>query len=220
MSEETSRDPSMPTPPQTGKVAAQQPPPEAAPPPTTQTQAPAPKPIQRRYKENMTFFSDLFKLKVAKMLQFKGWTKISQDAPRDEKGDLNDDWFYTEHCHYFHTRDSNGKEQTYSQPVGQHVHKMEIVRNPNDPDEIFEVKCVSGPLKWEISTKYGKRKKVLVPDPNDDHRHDTVYLKSNQLSRPDINVEAAKVMDRVKAPENKQVYDPETGQKLPNLAVR
>ena len=184
------------------------------------TEPSAPKHIVRRYKENTTFFSDLFKLQVAKLLQWKGWTKISQNAPRDQKGNLNDDWVLTEHCHYFHTYDSNGKEQFYSQPVAQHVHKMLVTRDPNDHTQMLEVKCVSGPMKWKITDEFGKRQKVLVPDPHDDHTHDTLYIKSNELSKPNMNSDAAMVVSRAEVAGTSKVVFDEQGKQLGKLEVR
>lgn len=179
-----------------------------------------PKPIERRFRENMSFFSDLFKLKVSKMLQWKGWTKAGKDAPLNENGHLNDDWFYTEHCHYFHTMDSSGRVQDYCQPVAQHKHKIKVTRDPDNHQDVISVECVSGPLKEVITDKYGKRQKIWVEDPHDKHRHETEYLKSNQLSRPNVNVEAAKVMSSVQASGNSKTVFDENGKSLGKLEVR
>lgn len=176
--------------------------------------------IVRRYRENTSFFSDLFRLQLAKLLQWKGWTKVSQNAPKDENGNLNDDWVLTPHCHYFHTFDSNGKKQEHCQPVAQHVHKMQVVRDPENPDDILEVRCVSGPLKWVITEKFGKRQKILEEDPHDKHRHDTEYIKSNQITQAKMNSDAVKVISRATvAATSKAVFD-EDGKPLGNLAVR
>jgi len=178
-------------------------------------------PIKRLYREEASFYSDLFKLGVAKMLRWTGWTKVSQNAPRDEKGNINTpDWVEVEHCHFFHTIDSNGKMQDYCQPVGQHVHKIEVVRDPRNPEDILEVKCVSGPLRWEITDKYGKRQKMLMPVPHDDHTHEMMYVKSNKINRPSMNSEAVKVIGRVQAQQDsRDVYD-EDGKPLGKLSLR
>ena len=179
-----------------------------------------PQVLQRRYKENMSFFSDLFKLNVASMLQWKGYQEITKDAPLDENGNLNEDWFHTEHCHWFHTFDSNGKEQFYTPMIGQHCHKIEIKRDPSNPEDILSFKVVGPPLKWIITKKYGKRQKILSPDPHDTHTHEMEYKKTNKLSRPDINSEAVKVIGNVQSHStSKAVYD-EHGKPLGNLEVR
>jgi len=176
-----------------------------------------PEPLKRRYQENTSFYSDLFKLKVSSMLQWKGWRKMTQNAPYDEHHNLNEDWFHTEHCHYFHTIDSNGKVQEYCQPVGQHVHKIEVIRKG---DEIYSVKCVSGPLKWQITTKFGKRQKILMPDPHDTHTHEMEYCKSNKIMKADVNSEAVKVIGRAEsAASSTEVYD-EHGKPLGKLQVK
>jgi len=176
--------------------------------------------IVRRFRENTAFFSDLFKLKVAKMLLWKGFKKDSLEAAFDEDGNLNEDWFHVEHCHFFHTVDSNGKVQDYSVPVGQHFHKMKVIRDPNKPSEIISVECASGPLKWSIVKKYGKRQRGVVPFSQfDEHKHETIYLKSDKLHRPDMNPDAVKVIGAHDAKGSKDVYD-ENGKSLGRLEVR
>lgn len=174
--------------------------------------------LKRRFRENTVFFSDLFKLKVSKMLLWKGWHKDSLESAYDEDGNLQPDWFQVEHCHFFHTVDSNGREQQYSVPVGQHFHKMKINRDPHG--EIISVECVSGPLTRKVVKKFGKRQHGVVKACQfDEHTHETVYLKSDKLNRPDMNTEAVKVIGAHDAKTSKDVYD-ENGKSLGKLEVR
>lgn len=184
------------------------------PPPQTHTTQ------QRRFQETTTYYSDLFKLQVAKLLHWNGWKKITKDSPRDRSGNLNEDWMMTEHCHYFHTIDSNGKVQDYCQPVAQHVHKMKVVRDPANPDGLPIVTCEGPPLKWVITDKYGKRERILEPDPHDKHEHNCKYIKSNELTKAKMNSQAAIMMGGVTASQTSKAVFDDAGKKLPDLAVR
>lgn len=174
-------------------------------------------PIQRVFSKSQKFFSDLFKLKVAPMLQYHGWTEGGKRDPFDERGALINDWVTIEHCHMFHTMDSKGKEHEYCSPAGGHFHKMDVIKDANG--EILEVKCASGPLKFEVKKKYGKTKREAVPvNEHDTHTHEVVYQKSDELSRPKANAEAAKFMVMQANNLSKKVTD-ETGKKLDDLQV-
>jgi hypothetical protein len=146
----------------------------------TQPQAQADVPTKRQFQTQKSFMHDLYKLEVSHFLQNQA---IDGHEP---------DYVKTEHVHYFHTIDSNGKEQTKSNSVGGHFHKIEVIEQGPDLPPI--VKCASGPMK-EVKVKImGKYKTQYVPANDvDSHTHDVTYLKSNVITERIRNAEAAKV---------------------------
>ena len=98
-----------------------------------------------------------------------------------------------EHCHFFHTVDSDGKELTNSSSIGGHFHKMEVVK---DGDGVPHVKCVSGPVRLakKKNRRTGKWEKITAPiNDYDYHTHDIEYLKSEEITVRKTNVEAVQV---------------------------
>ena len=175
---------------------------------------------QRKFRKNTSYYSDLFKLELAKCLKWMGYTPISERNPRMDDGTVNwPDWQEVEHVHHFRTVDSKGKPQTYSNPIGNHFHEIKITRDSKDPRALPKVECISGPLQWGAVEKNGKRVKAPVSVVNDEHTHETVYIKSDELKRPDMNPEALKVIGAEAARNSTQVYD-DTGRPLGNLAVQ
>lgn len=188
--------------------------------PEGDTGLPTPTPLVRKFQENTTYFSDLFKLDLSKCLKWMGYKKDDLTAPFHEDGTVNSPaWQLVEHVHFFRTVDSKGKPQTHSAPVANHYHKMEVVRDPNDKEKILSVECVSGPMKWGVVKRYGKKKRELIPvNEHDKHTHDIVYLKSKELTKPKMNPEALKVIGAQASRNTTQVYD-DQGRPLGNLAV-
>lgn len=137
-------------------------------------------PTARQFQTQKTFMHDLYKLEVSTFLQNQA---IDGHEP---------DYVKTEHVHYFHTIDSNGKTQTKTNAVGGHFHQIEVIeQGPNLPPI---VKCASGPMK-EVKVKImGKYQTKFVPANDvDNHTHDVSYVKSNVIVERVRNVEAAKV---------------------------
>lgn len=146
----------------------------------------------RLYADQMELDSDLYKLEVANMRRFLG---------HDLKFPDSNEFVQCEHVHFFHTLDSSGRKQFYSNPIGGHFHKMEVIpsANPSDPPL---VKCVSGPLEWRRK-RVGRNKfqRVAVPtnaygevngeNYSDVHTHETTYLKSDKVKKRKANTEAA-----------------------------
>lgn len=142
-------------------------------------------PIQQRiFSENKKIFHDLYKLLVAKMYKNLSWQAI----PHDE---------YTaiEHCHFFHTFDSSGREQIHSTSVGGHFHVIKVEHQPNGaPPKVI---CESGPMKSvrKKNKRTHKFEKIIVPvNEVDTHTHEVLYLQSNQVAVRKVNEEAAKVI--------------------------
>jgi len=181
---------------------------------------PGPKPLVRKFQENTTYFSDLFKLDLSKCLKWMGYKKDDLTAPFHEDGTVNSPaWQLVEHVHFFRTVDSKGKPQTHSAPVANHYHEMKVVRDPKNKEQILSVECVSGPLKWGVVKKFGKKRRELIPvNSHDKHTHEIVYLKSKELTKPKMNPEALKVIGAQAARSTTQVYD-EKGRPLGKLAV-
>lgn len=184
----------------------------------TKKEADEPQPIVDVFKENTQFLSRLFKLSAAKMLQYVGFRKETKNAAFDEDENLNEDWLYKEHCHIYRTVDSKGVPQEYCSPAGGHTHKMKI--NKNSKGEILSVECASGPLSMQVTKEFGKPKRVYKKvNDFDNHKHETIYVKSDKLSSPQINAEAAKIISREAARNSKEVVD-KNGKKLDSLAVQ
>lgn len=144
----------------------------------------APVTQQRIYKGTQVLDHDLFKLKVAKMR-------------KDVSYDGEPDYVQFEHCHIFHTIDSNGKKQDTCSPVGGHFHEVRVVQKPGQVPTLE----VSGPMKY-VMKKFGKKfKKVPEPlDPEvDSHTHEVEYLGSERITPRTPNMEFAKLDAAVRA---------------------
>lgn len=177
------------------------------------------KPIQRRFQEATEFFSDCFKLEMGKALKFIGWNKQQRNFPFGQHGELNEGWVSAEHVHWFHSVDSSGKIQDKCTSANGHFHKMKVERDKNG--EIVEVKCVSGPMKFEVGPdQYGRVGKNIVPvNEHDKHTHETIYIKSNKLKKPVMNPEALKVISSEATLTSGKAVKSESGEKLEDLQV-
>lgn len=124
------------------------------------------------------------------------------------------EYIKTEHCHFFHSKDSSGKTHTYSSPVGGHFHEIEIRPNPNGQHLPPVAVCKSGPLKWAVKKdQYGRKKKIVVPawptveTDNEEvqwaaeHKHKMMYLKTTQVRSRKISGHATQALSQLdKAP--------------------
>lgn len=141
---------------------------------------------KRFYRDQRTFKSDLYKLDVAKM---KKNVAIQGEAPI-----LNE----VEHCHFFHSVDSNGNPQNTCTPIGGHFHVMEVIPSSN-PDEAPIVVCKSGPMKTvRKKDRFGKYSKVVVPadpDADDYHTHSITFLGTSDVVKAQPNAEAVKAQN-------------------------
>lgn len=140
--------------------------------------------VERVYKGTQEAHHDLFKLEVESMKKNTAW-------------DGTVELVSVEHCHFFHTVNSDGKKQIYSSAIGGHFHKMELVEVEGG---VPEVKCVSGPVKIakRKNKMTGKWEKVLVPTSEyDNHTHDVKYINSSKVQIRKTNSEAAVVQAMV-----------------------
>lgn len=144
-------------------------------------------PKKRIYESQSMFEHDLFKLELSK---FKKNLAIDDEAP---------EYVDVEHCHFFHTVDSNGRKQMFSNSVGGHFHKLEI--KDQGPDMPPEILSISGPLTYAMRRgRGGKKEKVIVPFTDvDAHTHEVTYVKSNKISKRKLSAEAAKVQFALEA---------------------
>ncbi len=157
-----------------------------------QVKAPKVKQAERIYKNTQEVDHDLFKLKPASMKKNVSFT----DEPRYE---------FFEHCHIFHTVDSNGKPQEACTPVGGHVHKIEVVHEGGVP-----ALKVSPAMHWVRRKKGARFQRMLVPitetDPDgDDHTHASMYLGSERIKLRESSLEFAKFDAAMRAKENPTV---------------
>jgi hypothetical protein len=140
--------------------------------------------FERKYKNQIEFDHDLYKLEVSHFLK-----NTAIDGQRPE-------YVKAEHVHFFHTVNSSGKTQIYSTPVGGHFHKMKVIHEKGKAPRVV---CDSGPLKF-VTTKneYGERKKITEAlNKADTHTHDVIYLKSDKLKPRNSNAEAVKLQSRI-----------------------
>lgn len=144
----------------------------------------------RTYKGTRIVDHDLFKLKVASLKRNISYT----DIPTFES---------VEHTHFFHTYDSDGRQQTYASSVGGHTHKVTWERSEGG-DLIG--KCgpaikVQGanfaPAYAAVNVKMRNPNTGLVEKTNvpDDHTHEVEYLFSEKINARVMNPDSVRAMD-------------------------
>ena len=144
----------------------------------------SPKKSKRVYKGQKEVDHDLYKLLAAPMIKNQSWW-----TDRENLVGL-------EHCHMFHTIDSNGKEQFYSSQVGGHQHKITFERD-DDGMIIPESVKIGPPVR---RTKSGDIQLVVSRDKRgnvskyDTHTHEMEYILSERIKVRQRNEEAAKRM--------------------------
>lgn len=125
------------------------------------------------------FRHDLFKAEVSKFKKNLSW----------KKGEVRID--LVEHVHHFHSRNSAGKQQLYTNSVGNHFHKVTL----QEVDGQLIAKC-GPPLRKVLVGPPGRQKSVIQrvswlgwDDLNnkdkeyiDDHVHEMTYMHSEILS--------------------------------------
>lgn len=146
-------------------------------------------PTRRNMTGKVQIFTDLFKLKVAKVIKYEGWDE-SNEHPESHPNKFST-W---EHTHPFRTFDKKGDRMEACTPIGGHFHIVEWEPNEN-PDAPPVVKSVSGPMVMQRKIVRGRPSMVPVPaNDYDEHTHDVEYLRSCQIEVGQTNVEAAKVI--------------------------
>lgn len=126
---------------------------------------------KRVYKGDLEIDHDLFKLEVSTMRKN---ISINETDP-----------LYTgvEHCHFFHSYDSNGRKQDSCAPIAGHTHEVEMFVNADG-----DIDAKVGPAVVKKGGKY-------VPFANDNHTHDATYLRSEKIKIRTVNNEAVKAYD-------------------------
>lgn len=141
----------------------------------------------RFFQGNEKIHSDTFKLEVAKVKKNISWN----DTPNFED---------VEHTHFFVTYDSNGRKMVYSGPTAGHSHKMEYWV---DADGNLKAKC-GPPVRiiagkeypyysaMGVKSRQENTGRVVKNDIQDMHTHEVTYLRSNEVEKRTINIEAEK----------------------------
>lgn len=141
--------------------------------------------VNRIIDGTQVFWHDLFKSDVQMMIK----NIFNRELQQDE--DLRP----TEHVHYFHSHDSNGRPQEKCVAVGGHYHKITTTDKDGNPlmdsngrpkivcsKPYRQVKVRRGrkmvTVEEEVTFKMEKDGKTMV----DDHTHTFHYEKSQELS--------------------------------------
>lgn len=157
---------------------------------TSQNDTPRNSPVQPVVWKGMREFRhDLFKLGVATMKKNVSYKKYQPDLVP------------VEHAHFFHSVDMKGKPVEYSQPIGGHFHKIDVVKDAQG--NIVSVACgpalrsvqkklKSGRVKTIIervrfaNAEYGEDDEEEGPDRvsyvYDEHVHEVAYVHSEMIS--------------------------------------
>ena len=137
-------------------------------------QKPQSRQVKRFYKGEEVVDSDLFKLQVASFRK-----KISIDGEKPAR------YENAEHCHYFHTYDSNGRPMNKASSVGGHTHTI-VWEEVGDE---FFARC-STP---EPTNAFKKGK---FQDGNDLHTHTVKYIRSSRVKASVMSGDAQKEIDK------------------------
>ena len=123
--------------------------------------------VNRRYTGEFEIDTDTFKLERANMIKNLGV---------DDKNPIA---VPAEHCHFFHTYDSNGKKMTRASAIGGHSHEVEISVDEN------------GNLVGKCSPAIAVSKHLVGGDA---HVHEVTYLKSDKLQVRKMNEDAQRII--------------------------
>lgn len=126
------------------------------------------KKINRVYKDQMEFNSDVFKLEEAKMIKNASW---------DDKNPIP---IGVGHCHIFRTMDSAGKKLDKAHSVAGHTHEIKV---NVDSKGNFVAEC-SPPIS---------NKPMLM---GDNHTHEVTYIGSNRIELRKFNKDAQQFIQK------------------------
>jgi hypothetical protein len=124
--------------------------------------------IKRTYSDNRVIESDTFKLEVANCMK-----NLSYD-------DNQPLWVGVEHCHWFHTFDSNGRKMDKCNSVSGHHHD----------------------IKYGVDAKgnlTAKCSPCVSRNPKDVHAHDITYIKSDKFKVRTLDPRAVEAMSKMDA---------------------
>jgi hypothetical protein len=143
------------------------------------------KPVQakRIWKGHQTFVSDLFKCELSTM---KKNISFKYGEPKIED---------VEHVHFFRTFNSQGRKQIFTNPVGNHYHKVTVEEDENGN---LVAKCGPALHKVTVKGRNGRKRKIekyVSWDDDtdlalkegrevlkDEHTHEMTYLRSEELN--------------------------------------
>jgi hypothetical protein len=140
-------------------------------------------PLQKRkYKNESTIDSDLFRLKLAEANKNVSWDEKVISLEK------------VAHTHFFHTFDSDGKKLKYSAAVGGHFHEIYYEENV---DGVAIITGVSGPLNM-VKRRLDDGRYVTQAEPlssklQDKHTHEIEYVMSQTVLKRTPNAEAIEV---------------------------
>lgn len=140
---------------------------------------------ERKYKDNLTFDHDLYRLETTEMVRNMSWNKKPM-------------WENFDHKHFFHTFDSEGRKQTKSTAALGHFHPMILEQSA---EGVPVVKC--GPAMKEVLMRdedTGEYKKTAIElKGREAHVHPVNYLHSERLKTRKVNDQAAVAISNVLA---------------------
>lgn len=143
---------------------------------------------KRTFTGKVEGLTDLFKLKVAKVI--KQDSGASVDAHPETHANEFTAW---EHCHAYRTYDKQGKLCEYSVPIGGHFHVIKT--KAGGADEPLQVVEVSPPMVMGLRKVNGRMTQVPVPaNEYDFHTHEVEYVRSSRFETSSTNIEAAAVV--------------------------
>lgn len=136
--------------------------------------------IERVYIGSQQIDHDLYKLKSSIMKTNVSWTQ----QPR---------YVEAEHCHFFHSVDSDGRRQTHSVAIGGHFHEMMMIK-PARGKAPAVYRC--GPPVKEVRRlgDNGKWVKGYERLKHDDHVHDVEYINSVPVAKRTQSADATNVI--------------------------
>lgn len=141
---------------------------------------------KRQMKGSKEVYHDLFKLRPAPMKKILG-------VPNERLLRTNPDavrMVDVEHCHFFHSVDSNGRPQKYSSSIGSHCHEVKITLDENGD---FIAEC-GPPLR-----KFGNSR-VEIKGSYDNHTHEVIYIESEQFKARVANEKAVVYKSKFSTP--------------------
>lgn len=141
---------------------------------------------RRRMKGEKVVYHDLFKLEPATFKKILGVAdeRLLRTNPNAVR--MAD----VEHCHFFHSVDSNGRPQKYSSSIGGHCHEIKITIDENGE---FVAECGPPMVKRGNS-------RVEMKNSYDFHTHEIEYVESHDFKARKANVEAVKYKLNFEAP--------------------
>lgn len=145
-------------------------------------------PTKIKLRSQQTFMHHLFKAAVAKMHKNVSWVK---NSPK---------FVEVEHVHFFHTKNSMGMAQEYTNEIGGHFHKIEwgvdakgnpvakcgpALKKVNKRGRGGLMTTINKAVSWVDKYDDESEEKTII----DDHTHEMEYLGTDELStvRPSQN---------------------------------